>query len=307
MDKHVSIDKYKGCFIGLATGDALGAPYEGGPIERLLWKLIGKTAEGKLKYTDDTQMSIDLAESFLANKSINQDHLALTFAKSYKWSRGYGSSAAKLLKLILKGKDWRDVNKAQFKMGSFGNGAAMRAPILALCYPNNLQQLSKNVMASSEITHAHPLSIEGATLIANVTYAAIQDWNNNKILDTLTQWCHSDAYRKKTIYCSNAVMATHDLTHQEIKLNLGNGIAAINSCMTAIYFCLRFRHRHYSDMHNSIFNLGGDTDTIAAMAGAIWGALHGVKYFSKETIQSIEGQDKILHIAERLHQQAINS
>jgi len=39
---------------GLALGDALGAPYEGGPEERLAWKLLGKTRNRKLRYTDDT-------------------------------------------------------------------------------------------------------------------------------------------------------------------------------------------------------------------------------------------------------------
>ncbi len=70
------IDQYQGCFLGLALGDTLGAPYEGGPLERLLWKSIGKTKDGKLRYTDDTQMSIDIAASFLKHNAISQDHLA---------------------------------------------------------------------------------------------------------------------------------------------------------------------------------------------------------------------------------------
>ena len=61
-------DKYLGCFLGLAIGDAYGAPFEGGYIERLLWRIIGKTNNGKIRYTDDTQMSIDLAKSFIEKK-----------------------------------------------------------------------------------------------------------------------------------------------------------------------------------------------------------------------------------------------
>ena len=70
-----SKNKYIGCFLGLAIGDAFGAPFEGGFIERLLWKVIGKTKDGKQRYTDDTQMSIDLANSFIKNNDINQEHL----------------------------------------------------------------------------------------------------------------------------------------------------------------------------------------------------------------------------------------
>lgn len=161
-----AIAKYKGSFMGLAIGDALGAPYEGGYVERLLWKLIGKTRSGEFRYTDDTQMSIDLANSFIVNKKIDQERLASTFTKSYRWSRGYGPSAAKLLKLIKHGTKWQDANRIKFENGSFGNGAAMRAPVVALCYSYSLGELKENVLKSSEITHAHPLAIEGAQPIA---------------------------------------------------------------------------------------------------------------------------------------------
>jgi len=95
-----SLKKYSGCFLGLAIGDSYGAAYEGGSMEKLLWRIIGTTKDGKLRYTDDTQMSIDLAQSFLYNHTVNQEHLASTFASSYQWSRGYGPSATKLLKKI---------------------------------------------------------------------------------------------------------------------------------------------------------------------------------------------------------------
>ena len=124
------IDKFRGCMIGLALGDALCAPFEGGLLESSLWRLIGKTKNKEIRFTDDTQMSNDIAKSIISYKKINQDAMALNFAQSYRWSRGYGPSAAKLLKNINKGQDWRKLNVKYFKNGSFGNDAAMRiAPI----------------------------------------------------------------------------------------------------------------------------------------------------------------------------------
>jgi poly(ADP-ribose) glycohydrolase ARH3 len=79
-------------------------------------------------------MTVDLAESLLANKGIDQDDLARRFAASYRWSRGYGPGAAKLLKRIRRGGDWRTVNREIYRNGSYGNGAAMRAPLLGLVY-----------------------------------------------------------------------------------------------------------------------------------------------------------------------------
>ena len=91
-------DKFLGCFFGLCVGDAFGAPYEGGVLERSVWMFISRSIDGKRRYTDDTQMSIDIARSYLERGCIDQDDLARKFALSYRWSRGYGPNAGKILK-----------------------------------------------------------------------------------------------------------------------------------------------------------------------------------------------------------------
>ena len=181
-------DKYRGCFTGLAVGDALGANYEGGILERILWKMIGKTHNGKHRYTDDTQMSITLARSLLSDNGVHQEHLANSFAQSYRWSRGYGPGTAGILKKIKKGADWKTVNCGNFKQGSFGNGAAMRAPVLSLYFISDHETLLHNVKLVSEITHPHPLAIEGANLIALTTSAALTDYGNNEIREHIVQF-----------------------------------------------------------------------------------------------------------------------
>lgn len=296
--KMITLDKYKGCFLGLALGDAFGAPYEGGPLERLLWKAIGKTKNGELRYTDDTQMAIDLAESFLYNDTINQDHLARTFAESYQWSKGYGPSTSQLLKLIKKGKNWREINKKKFKTGSYGNGAAMRAPILALCHPLDTQALLENVIRSAEITHAHPLGIEGAKLIAFTTQAALQDLSNEVILEKLIHQSQSKTYKDKVTFCLEAE-SQPDIKLREVKRKLGNGIAAPQSCVTAIYFSLKYRNQEFSLMLNQIKKLGGDVDTIGAMAGAIWGAFNDSSSI-ESSAKNIERIQDITKLAEKL-------
>ena len=106
----MTLERFEGCLLRLALGDALGAPYEGGPIERLLWRLIGTTKQGEMRWTDDTQMALDVAESLVAKGVVDADDLARRFASSYRWSRGYGPGAAKLLKRIARGADWRQAN-----------------------------------------------------------------------------------------------------------------------------------------------------------------------------------------------------
>jgi len=287
--------------MGLAIGDAYGAPFEGGPVERLLWRAIGKTKDGKIRYTDDTQMAIDLASSFIQNNGVDQQHLATTFAENYSWSRGYGPGAAWLLKKIKNGANWQDVNRAKFKHGSFGNGAAMRAPILAMCFPEDKQKLNENIVKSSEITHAHPLAIEGAKLIAFVTHAALHDWNTEAILEALPTWCKSQEYQAKAAFCIESIQLSDAVQVKVLKRKLGNGIAASQSCITAIYFALRYRNQSYDLMLTQIFELGGDTDTIGAMAGAIWGAFNGSNAIDKSKTQSIEDSEKIFELAAQLH------
>lgn len=302
----ITSNKYSGCFLGLAIGDAYGAPFEGGPVERLLWKMIGKTKDGKIRYTDDTQMSIDLASSFIQNNGVNQEHLATTFAESYRWSRGYGPSAAWLLKKIKHGANWRDVNRTKFKEGSFGNGAAMRAPILALCFPEDKEGLIENIVKTSEITHAHPLAIEGAKLVASVTYTALHDWNNEDILKALPAWCTSSEYQTKVAFCIESITTLNAIQAKVLKSKLGNGIAASQSCVTAIYFALKYRNQSYDSMLTQICKLGGDADTIAAMAGAIWGAFNGSDTIDKSKIQGIENSAKIIELSEQLYTMSFN-
>ncbi len=297
----VKIDKYLGCFLGLAIGDAYGASYEGGAIERFLWRAIGKTKDGKIRYTDDTQMSIDLASSFIKSGKIDQEDLAKTFANSYRFSRGYGPSAAWLLKKIKNGANWQDVNRVKFKEGSFGNGAAMRAPILAMCFSEHIEKLEENVLKSSEITHAHPLAIEGAELVAFTTFGALYDWSNKEIFKTLQNLCKSSQYKTKVLFCIESVKSQNKLNNRVLKNKLGNSISATESSVTAIYFALKYRAKEYSSMLNDIYTLGGDTDTIGAMAGAIWGAFNGSKAIDQNRIDSIENSQKIIELSKQLY------
>jgi ADP-ribosylglycohydrolase len=168
----MSLERFEGCLLGLALGDALGAPYEGGPIERFVWWLIGTTRQGQMRWTDDTQMSLDVAESLVARGVLDADDLSRRFAGSYRWSRGYGPGAAKLLKRIARGADWRQANRSVYTDGSFGNGGAMRAPVVGLFYARRPDELPDAARLSASVTHAHPLGMEGAVLLASATALA---------------------------------------------------------------------------------------------------------------------------------------
>ena len=71
--------------------------------------------------------------------------------------------------------------------------------------------------------------------------------------------------------------------------------------MTAIYFALRYRKLNYNIMLSQIYKLGGDTDTIGAMSGSIWGAFNGVASFDVNSIHRIENSSNIIELANQLY------
>ena len=274
----IKSQQYFGCLLGLALGDALGAPYEGGMMERLLWHLIGNTAGGAKRWTDDTQMALDLAGSLLEKGLLEQDHLIQRLATSYQWNRGYGSGTAKLLKQVKKGKEWSSVNKAIYAQGSYGNGAAVRAPIMALWCPTELEKLVHLTQVSAEVTHAHPLGMEGAVLIALATAQQLQLADIPSTLLACAPYIQQPAMHAVLTKAVTWLMTNSWPPPAIVAQELGNGMTATTSCVTAFYIALRFRHETFEGMLSFIRHLKGDVDSISAMAGAMWGAYNGMAH-----------------------------
>lgn len=294
------MDRFRGCLLGLALGDALGAPLEGGPIERLLWRLIGKTGDGHMRWTDDTQMSLDLAESLLARHSLVPDDVARRFAASYRWSRGYGPGTARVLKCIARGIPWQQAAISVYPQGSFGNGAAMRAPVIGLFCAADRGQLTLSARESARITHTHPRGIEGAVLIATVTAAALNGARPGEIMEAATACCREAEFLQRLDTARHWIQTEATVSAREVRRKLGNGIAAAESCVTAVYLACRFMTRPFDELLAFVAECGGDTDTIGAMAGSIWGAANGDSGLPQEHLLQLEAYAHIRDTAEAL-------
>ena len=297
----ITQDQFQGCLLGLSLGDALGAPFEGGILERLLWRAIGKTKQGKIRWTDDTQMSVDVIESYLSKGTIDQDDLAVRFAKSYHWSRGYGPGTAKLLKRVRRGDDWYNANRSIYRAGSFGNGAAMRAPIVGLIFANRLTDLIDATCMMGFVTHAHQLGIEGAVLLALVTALAARRQETHEIFAEIAPYCTSELFTSRLKLARTWLESSHDASPKTVSRQLGNGIAAHQSCVTAIYLALRFQNQPFMTLQRFTAMVGGDVDTIGAMAGAIWGASNGLSRLPRESLELLEQQTYLIDLATTLY------
>lgn len=301
---HVNIDRFEGCLLGLALGDALGARHEGGVAERFLWSLITSTRGGRVRWTDDTQMSVDIAESLLAKGGLDADDLALRFARSYRWTRGYGPSAAKLLKRIGRGADWRQVNRLVHAEGSYGNGAAMRAPVIGLYFSGRQEELAGAARLSASITHAHPLGMEGAVLVASATALAVACWQPRALLRRAAETCALQPFIARLKIAESWLAASAEPAPATVRQSLGNGVAASESCVTAVYIAARFMRSPFEAMHAFVVDCGGDVDTIGAMAGAIWGAANGASRLPSLQLAKLEQRERLTLLAAALRERS---
>src|SRR5688572_17638708 len=116
-------ERFRGCLLGLAIGDALGGRVEAQSAEHLRQRFPGvrslmEAVEGELWYTDDTQMAMGVAETLIECGSVLEPRLCRTFAENYVPSRGYGRGTRAVIEAMEEGRDHRAVSERYFPGGS---------------------------------------------------------------------------------------------------------------------------------------------------------------------------------------------
>ncbi len=299
--------KFLGCLIGAAIGDGLGAWREGRRIAKK--EDIASLAERveELAYTDDTHMTIGVVESLIQSRGFDGEHMAQTFIKNYEtepW-RGYGPGPPKIFRMIKSGEPWNSAASKIYRGGSFGNGSAMRVAPVGLLYSDNPAKLREIAYKSSSITHSHELGKEGAALQAYAVALALNTPSDEEIdreafLLKFQNFAQTQLYKEKI---ANTKELLGEQDRARVVAVLGNGIEALNSVPTAIY-CFLKQPKSYKDSVIYAISLGGDTDTIASMAGAISGAYLGIEAIPQEWRLKLENNAYIEDLAEKLWQAA---
>ncbi|MDX1973414.1 MAG: ADP-ribosylglycohydrolase family protein [Candidatus Sumerlaeia bacterium] len=293
--------RYQGAGLGLLLGDAHGAPREGGPLEKALWWLIGRT-HGKRRFTDDSQMAFDLGEHLVQYGKIEHQKLLLQFADSYRWSRGYGPSTVTVLKAARRGLDWQNATRVRFPAGSFGNGAAMRIAPLAVFLHQRVQpeEAIPWFRQSAEVTHPHPLAMDGAVALGLCILLSFDEVDCFEILKNVTNCMETAAMREKLQRVTETLKENSTQSARAAKKSLGAGTAALESVPLSIYLGFRYRESGFEELLESANRGGGDTDTIAAMAGALWGSQRGDSAFDSSLLNNTEAVDEMRSLMMRL-------
>ncbi|MGY1836358.1 ADP-ribosylglycohydrolase family protein [Blastococcus sp. SYSU DS0510] len=298
-------DRVSGLLMGGAIGDALGAPFEGSrsvrqdEFRRLL------TSEEALRWTDDTALQVALADHLagLEDDAVDQDRLALAFARTWEeepW-RGYGANPPRIFAAVLAGDDWRAVARESFDgLGSLGNGGAMRAaPVGTLSGgPARVAQVARR---SAEITHAHPVGQDGAVAIAlAVHHLLAAPPGNPPPVDEVLEFCsrHLPTPEFQRVLAAVAA-AARSTDPEEAARATGNGITAHEAVGAALCAALPRLPDPVAAITFAV-RMGGDTDTIAAMAGSVAGAYAGARAIPEHLLGRLEGRGRIGDVARRL-------
>ncbi len=297
-------DRFCGTLLGVAVGDALGAPFEGAlsADPDRLGKLLAEP--GPLRYTDDTHMTLGLARSLVEKRAWDAAHTAEILARNFEqepW-RGYGSGPPKVFALVRQGVPPEAAARSLFDgAGSLGNGAAMRvAPAALFAFPD-LERVSRLARQSALLTHAHEWGVDGAVLqacaIAWLLQASPgQPLNRSGLLGELTRRVQTKCFRD--ILDSIASLPAN-LAPGEVARKLGHGIEAFRSVPTALYAFL-LRPDSFAETVLFAISIGGDADTIASMAGALAGAYLGEQAIPAQWGDRVEGASELRRLARGL-------
>lgn len=287
MDKETLREKYLGCILGAAIGDTLGAP-----VERLTQAEI-KSQYGKVTdfleknnqsafWTDDTQMILDVAESYVEHSDCNPDDIAQRFVSWYeKGGRGIGFTTSRVLWFISQGMKPLDASRIvwdESRQQLAGNGALMRCAPTALARLNDKEKIVSETRAVSEITHFDPRSTESCVFFNLFLSDIIQDIHHD-LNDYLITFTRQDVI--------DAVESAANTDQDKLSVS-GFVLDTLKVAMWAYAKCVDFE-----DALITVVNLGGDTDTNGAVVGALFGGQFGISGIPSRWLEKLDQRERL--------------
>lgn len=306
----MSFPRLAGSALGTMCGDALGMPVEGWSAAAIAARFgrLDHMADGRLpagSYTDDSQMMIAILEALAQRGRIEGPDLARRFLACFDPRRGYGGRIFGVMQRLARGVPWD-----QAGTDSFGNGGAMRVGVVGAFYAEDPQTCRHAALTQCRITHHHPQGLAGAVAQALAVGLACrlgaqgQTPEPTRFLDYLARQVedidpHTAARlrampslpRGNETACRQALTQAYrcDVTAAEAVPPAIGAFLAAQSAEQAIVLAV---------------SLGGDTDTIGALAGALAGAYWGLSALPHRWLAALEdgtrGRNYVLELCKRI-------
>ncbi len=288
-----------GCLLGQALGDALGFVVESRPADVareyvrdcLLADRAGQRAHPEFpfgQYSDDTQLARELLLSFVETGGWSPEvfarRVAVLFAEGRDVGAGPGTRSAAMR--LLAGAHWRHAGTPP---PYAGNGSAMRAAPIGLLFGGDLARVARAAMEQSMVTHLDPRCSAGAAAVAVAASIAsrAEPIEAEELLETVAGFTDGTdpsvaaAIRGAGRWLDLEPEAAAGRLHTE-RLDPAfaeewQGISAFvtPSVVWSLYAFVRTPDDYWATVCTAI-GVGGDTDTMAAIAGALSGARLGL-------------------------------
>ncbi len=295
--------KYSGSMVGSGLGDAIGElAFRFHDKDDLCFQL--KQLD-EFCYTDDTAMSIGLAESLVERGDLDPQALGERFRENFNrepW-RGYGPGPPFLFKIVERsGIGFLEAAKSLFGgKGSFGNGAAMRVAPLGLFF-HRFPDLYEKASLSASVTHAHPLGIDGAAIQAKaVSMAVMLDPDKaflpGPFINELVHFARTPEMKEKLRLVQQLIADSAPPAYAADQL--GRSVEVHKSLPFALFSFLRHPKSFEDCLFCAILNRG-DRDTLGAMACAVSGAYLGTYSIHQAWRQKLENGPYIESLAKGL-------
>ena len=291
------LNRFRGCLLGLAVGDAIGTTVEFKP--RGSFPTVTDMVGGgpfHLKpgqWTDDTSMALCLATSLIFNNGFDPIDQMDRYWDWYQ--NGYLSSTGEFFDI---GNTIREALERYKHTGNpfsgstspdmAGNGSLMRLAPVPMFYFPDLEKIIHFAGESSRTTHGALECLEACRLFAEMIFRAISGMSKDDILFSSTikisspkiKEVASGEYRQKTT--------------TEIQ-----GTGYVVKSLEAALWCF-----YQTDTFESAIlraaNLGGDADTTAAICGQIAGAYYGESEIPAEWLERLFMRTEITDLADKL-------
>ncbi len=289
------LDRSIGALLGLAIGDALGAPFEG--LERDSYSRVSDYASGGVygtepgAWTDDTAMAICLAESLLARGGVDEHDLLERFLRWYRAGEnsadGFAIGISEKTRAILESFGRSGQIDAAAEVENSGNGAIMRLAPVAIYFRESAVDARRAAMRQARVTHTAGAALEAAGLFAELLVVGMRTGDPDMVLSAAVRVTHPDL----------AGISDHPRKRRE---EISSAPRAVDTLEAALW-CL---HRG-GDLEGAVVeavNLGGDTDTLGAVAGQLAGAIFGASAIPQRWLDTLLPRARLAELARRLHQ-----
>ncbi|MFX0067152.1 MAG: ADP-ribosylglycohydrolase family protein [Candidatus Hermodarchaeota archaeon] len=299
--------KFLGGMLGSALGDCIGELAFDYKDEASLIQIVKEIP--LLVYTDDTAMAIGLAESLLSTQGrLDLEHLGTTFKRNFRHEpfRGYASGPPSIFSTVDQtGASYVEIAQNLFGgTGSFGNGAAMRITPLGLFFFDS-PDLYEEAKRSAIVTHAHPLGIDGAALLAKaISLMVLKDpedkekiAESNDFWDTIQNFVQTKEFGQKIHQMKE--LLSQDVLREFAASKLGTNVTSLGSVPFSIFSFLKNPYSFETCLLETVL-IRGDRDTIGAMVGGLLGSYLGVEAIPMKWLKKLENRHYIEELAKKL-------